>query len=87
MSFFFWHIFDIKKTLVLKTGNINIEVFMSAFTFSQYQEQAAKTARYPDVGNNLVYPTLGLTGEAGEVADKVKKIFRDKGGVIYRRYH
>jgi len=54
VSFFFWHIFDIKKTLVLKTGNINIAVFMSAFTFSQDQKQAAKTARYPDVGNNLV---------------------------------
>jgi len=29
-----------------------------------------------------VYPTLGLTNEAGEVAGKIKKIFRDKGGVI-----
>ncbi len=30
----------------------------------------------------IVYPTLGLANEAGEVAGKVKKIFRDKGGEI-----
>ncbi len=30
----------------------------------------------------IVYPTLGLVNEAGEVAGKIKKIFRDKGGRI-----
>lgn len=45
-----------------------------------YQQSARKTARYPDVGSNPIYPTLGLTGEAGEVADKVKKVLRDRGG-------
>ncbi len=30
----------------------------------------------------IVYPTIGLANEAGEVAGKIKKIFRDKGGVI-----
>ncbi len=47
-----------------------------------YQKKARETARYPNVGNNPIYPTLGLTGESGEVADKVKKVLRDKGGVF-----
>lgn len=50
--------------------------------FNQYQEEARKTAIYPDMGNNFVYPTLGLAGEAGEVADKIKKVIRDGGGRI-----
>ncbi|MGB1416827.1 MAG: nucleoside triphosphate pyrophosphohydrolase family protein [Synechococcus sp.] len=47
-----------------------------------YQEAARKTAAYPDIGRNPIYPTLGLTGEAGEVADKVKKVLRDGDGVF-----
>jgi NTP pyrophosphatase (non-canonical NTP hydrolase) len=47
-----------------------------------YQQRARETARYPDVGRNTTYPTLGLCGEAGEVADKIKKVMRDRGGVI-----
>jgi hypothetical protein len=30
----------------------------------------------------VVYPTLGLLGESGEIAEKIKKIFRDKTGII-----
>ena len=48
--------------------------------FNEYQEAARRTAAYPDVGSNPIYPTLGLTGEAGEVADKVKKVLRDRDG-------
>jgi NTP pyrophosphatase (non-canonical NTP hydrolase) len=41
-----------------------------------YQQVALTTAIYPRE-QAIIYPTLGLTGEAGEVANKVKKIIRD----------
>jgi len=41
-----------------------------------YQKVALTTAIYPRE-QAIIYPTLGLTGEAGEVANKVKKIIRD----------
>lgn len=46
--------------------------------FSEYQKESRTTARYPIIGEGFVYPTLGLVGEAGELAEKVKKLFRDK---------
>jgi NTP pyrophosphatase (non-canonical NTP hydrolase) len=49
---------------------------------SEYQELSRRTATYPDAGDNIVYPTLGLAGEAGEVSEKVKKLLRDDGGVM-----
>jgi len=51
-------------------------------TFAEYQQQSRVTAKYPDLGKNFIYPTLGLAGESGEVAEKIKKVIRDKGGVI-----
>jgi len=50
--------------------------------FSEYQIEVEKTAIYPNVGKNIIYPTLGLNGEAGEVADIVKKIDRDDDGIL-----
>lgn len=47
-----------------------------------YQKHAKKTAIYPAKGNNYSYPALGLVGEAGEVAEKIKKIIRDQNGVM-----
>jgi NTP pyrophosphatase (non-canonical NTP hydrolase) len=42
----------------------------------EYQTIIGKTAVYPqDIG--LAYCGLGLTGEAGEVAEKIKKVYRD----------
>ena len=46
-----------------------------------YQQVAKQTAIYPRE-QAIIYPTLGLTGEAGEVANKVKKIIRDDGNKI-----
>lgn len=48
---------------------------------NEYQECALETAVYPKEGS-IVYPTLGLTGEAGEVSDKVKKVLRDNNRVF-----
>jgi NTP pyrophosphatase (non-canonical NTP hydrolase) len=42
-----------------------------------YQTKARSTAIYPRQGKNLLYPMLGLIGEIGEIANKVKKIIRD----------
>ena len=50
--------------------------------FNTYQKNARLTAQYPNLGENYIYPTLGLVGEAGEVAEKVKKVIRDKKGVF-----
>lgn len=44
--------------------------------FDEYQKWTKTTAIYP-VEHALSYLSLGLTGEAGEVANKVKKVFRD----------
>lgn len=48
----------------------------------EYEEAAARTAIYPDRGNNITYPTLGLAGETGEVCEKIKKLIRDNNGEI-----
>jgi len=51
-------------------------------TFNNYQTNASRTAFYPRVFKNqgLYYTALGLVGEAGEIANKIKKIMRDNNG-------
>lgn len=49
---------------------------------NDYQRKALETAMYPNQGANFVYPALGLVGEAGEVAEKLKKVIRDNDGVL-----
>ena len=45
-------------------------------TLNDYQEKALETAIYPKEFK-IIYPSLGLSGEAGECAEKVKKGRRD----------
>lgn len=47
-------------------------------TFDDYQRQALTTAI--DKGSELEQRILGLVGESGEIADKIKKWYRDQGG-------
>ena len=48
-------------------------------TLNEYQQKALETAVYPQ-NYKIVYPALGMNGEAGEVADKVKTVIRDGCG-------
>lgn len=55
---------------------------MGSIDFADYQRRAARTGGAVNMNHPIVYPTLGLTNEAGDVAGKVKKIFRDRHGVV-----
>ena len=67
------------------TGQLELELgaqsnesnkYKKVSDLDMYQKVALTTAIYPRE-QAIIYPTLGLTGEAGEVANKVKKIIRD----------
>lgn len=51
-------------------------------TFKEFQDETQRTAVYPDKGNNFLYPLIGIMGESGEIAEKIKKIWRDKGNIV-----
>ena len=55
---------------------------MDSDSFSAYQQASRSTWKLVETQGPLVYPTLGLVNEAGELAGKIKKIFRDRGGVV-----
>src|SRR5271168_3331670 len=50
-------------------------------TFEEYQKRALTTViSSGDLFKDSLHWVLGINGEAGEVAEKVKKIIRDKDG-------
>lgn len=53
---------------------------MEKLTFEQYNNWLSDTILNPQ--NDLLLQVLGICGEAGEIAEKMKKIVRDKNGVI-----
>lgn len=54
---------------------------------NEYKTEARKTAIYlTDRRNSVIYPLLGLIGETGEIAGKIKKMMRDDHHVMSEKY-
>ena len=53
-------------------------------TLDEYQQEANLTAIYPDRGENLTYPIMGLVGEVGELANKYQKVLRGDRELTYQ---
>jgi NTP pyrophosphatase (non-canonical NTP hydrolase) len=52
-------------------------------TLDEYQKEALVTAVFTDDSfKDLAHWVFGITGEAGEIAEKIKKIIRDKDGIL-----
>ena len=47
-------------------------------SLNRYQQESRKTWSHIVMHHPSVYPTMGLVYEAGELAGKIKKTFRDK---------
>ena len=78
-------IFTTSSKITMREGQLELDLgvrtnenhkYNRISDLDMYQQVAKTTAIYPRE-QAIIYPTLGLTGEAGEVANKVKKIIRD----------
>ena len=78
-------IFTTSRKITMREGQLELDLgvrtnenhkYNRISDLDMYQQVAKTTAIYPRE-QAIIYPTLGLTGEAGEVANKVKKIIRD----------
>ena len=54
--------------------------------FKDYQSKSRTTAIYPQMGQGYTYALIGLVGETGEVAEKIKKLIRDRQGQLDEDY-
>jgi NTP pyrophosphatase (non-canonical NTP hydrolase) len=62
---------------------MNDQITGQEITFNSYQNGTQATAKYPsDIIPDPLYLVLGMVGESGEVAEKIKKLYRDNKGVI-----
>jgi len=57
------------------------------FGFNKYQQKAHETAEYPNIyvgghPSNYIYAAMGLAGESGELIEKLKKVVRNKNGLV-----
>jgi len=67
--------------------SLDIKIKYKDMNFNEYQNESKKTAKYEKIGGyGFIYPTLGLAGEAGEVAEKIKKFFRDQNEQMTPEY-
>jgi len=52
-------------------------------TFDEYQSKTPLTAKYPtEKSMGILYTSMGLSGEVGEICNKVKKIIRDDNFIV-----
>jgi NTP pyrophosphatase (non-canonical NTP hydrolase) len=54
--------------------------------FKDYQKQSRTTAIYPSMCQSYTFSLIGLVGETGEVAEKIKKLIRDRQGKLDDSY-
>jgi NTP pyrophosphatase (non-canonical NTP hydrolase) len=64
--------------------NLGMVATVTAMECDDYQRAAMRTARDESAPDEFMHLVLGLVGEAGEIAEKVKKLVRDKNGDLAR---